>query len=77
MNEKKEKLLLDKEKLEERIKKYNAKLKIINQEITNIELKEKSNSTDEIINLLEGNGITNANQLIELIKAGKVNINDY
>lgn len=74
MEEKKQKLLSQKEKLEDRIKNLQGKLKKVNQEIENIELQEKSKSADEIVKLLESRGITDVNQFIELIKAGKISI---
>ncbi|MBX4267195.1 hypothetical protein [Clostridium estertheticum] len=76
MEERETKLLLDKEKNEDKIKKIQGKLKLINQELKNIELQRKSESTDKIIELLKGKGISDVSQFIELIKDGKVNINN-
>lgn len=90
MAEKKEKLLENKQKTEEKIKTVQvklkslnqelessqSKLKIINQELENIELQDKLKSTDEIVGLLQGKGVTDISEFIDLIKAGKVNIDN-
>lgn len=79
MEEKKKKLIEEKEKTEEKIKNLQSKLKMINQDIENIELnielEKKSKSTGEIMELLKTKGVENIDNFIELLKAGKVNIN--
>ncbi|HBJ1645857.1 hypothetical protein FDB50_15160 [Clostridium botulinum] len=76
MEERKIKLLETKENIESKIKKYQEKLKSINHELKTIEFKEKSKSADEIVELLEGKGINDVQQFIQLMKEGKVNINN-
>lgn len=79
MEEKKKKLIDEKEKIEEKIKNLQNKLKMINQDLENIELnielEKKSKSTGEIMELLKGKGVENIDNFIELLRAGKVNIN--
>lgn len=74
MEERKNKLLNQKNKLEEQIKKAQGKLKLINQELTNIELKEKAKNADEIINKLKEQGIENIETLLNYVNQGKINI---
>lgn len=74
MDERKNKLLNQKNKLEEQIKKAQGKLKLINQELTNIELKEKAKNADEIINKLKEQGIENIETLLNYVNQGKINI---
>lgn len=76
MEERKTKLLLDKEKDEKKINQLQGKIKLINQELKNIELQKKLESTDKIIELLKGEGVSDASEFIKLIKDGKVNINN-
>jgi hypothetical protein len=76
MEERKTKLLLEKEKNENKIKKLQGKTKLINQELKNIELQRKLASTDKIIELLKEKGIADASEFIELMKDGKININN-
>lgn len=74
MEERKIKLLEQKKKLEDKIKKAQGKLKIINQELNNIELKEKAKSADEIITKLKEQGIEDMDTLLSYINQGKINI---
>lgn len=74
MDERKNKLLNQKNKLEEQIKKAQGKLKLINQELDNIELKEKAKNADEIINKLKEQGIENIETLLNYVNQGKINI---
>lgn len=77
MEQRKQKLLEQKKNLEDRVNKFQNKLRIINQELKSIELQEKSKSVDEIVNLLKQKGISdveNINDFIELIKCGKITI---
>ncbi|MDU3597527.1 hypothetical protein [Clostridium butyricum] len=81
MSEKKNKLIQKKKKLESQIeqqlthlKEEQAKLKIINQELENIEMREKANGVDQLINNLKQQGISNIETLIHLAEQGKLNV---
>ena len=74
MEDRKIKLLEKKDKLEARIKEEQAKLKLINQELENIEMREKADTIDLLIESLKGQGIENVDALIQLAKDGKINV---
>lgn len=78
MEEKKKKLLEEKNKLEARVKADQGKIKLIEQELKNIELEEElQKRTDiekQLINELKDKGIDNLDILAEFIKEGKVKI---
>lgn len=73
MEDRKIKLLKQKEKLEDRIKSDQAKLKIINQELENIKIREKADNADKILAELKDKGINNMNELLQYIKQGEIN----
>lgn len=73
MEDRKIKLLKQKEKLEDRIKSDQAKLKIINQELENIKIREKADNADKILAELKDKGINNMDELLQYIKQGEIN----
>lgn len=75
MEDRKSKLLKQKEKIEERIKSDQAKLKIINQELENIEIREKADNADKILAELKDKGINDMDALLQYIKRGEINNN--
>ncbi len=77
MNDKKKKLIEEKDKLEIKITQLQNRLKSINQRIKNIELEEKAKKTDQILKLIEGKGINNIDEFVKLMKEGKISINDF
>lgn len=77
MEDRKEKLLTQKNKLEEQIKKAEGKLKLIKQELYNIELKEKAKNADQVIEKLKEKGINDIDSietLLTYINQGKINV---
>jgi predicted nucleic acid-binding Zn-ribbon protein len=77
MNDKKKKLIEEKDKIETKITQLQNRLKSINQKIKNIELEEKAKTTDQILKLIEGKGINNIDEFVKLMEDGKISINDF
>lgn len=73
--DRKEQLQQDRDKIIAKIKKEQAKLKKIDEELKGIAIQERLNDMDKVSELLKAKGVKDITEFIELVQSGKVNIN--